>query len=49
LLAKLSDMKGQELVDVQEEGGELRLTFKNGKKYSLKVQDGKFVFSSGEE
>jgi hypothetical protein len=49
LLAKLSDMKGQELVDVQEEGGELRFTFKNGKNYSLKVQDGKFIFSSGEE
>jgi hypothetical protein len=49
LLAKLSDMKGQELVDVQEEGGELRFTFKNGRNYSLKVQDGKFIFSSGEE
>jgi hypothetical protein len=48
-LAKLSDMKGQELVDVQEEGGELRFTFKNGRNYSLKVQDGKFIFSSGEE
>jgi hypothetical protein len=42
-------MKGQELVDVQEESGELRFTFKNGKNYSLKVQDGKFIFSSGEE
>ena len=42
-------MKGQELVDVQEEGGELRFTFKNGKNYSLNVQDGKFIFSSGEE
>ena len=42
-------MKGQELVDVQEEGGDLRFTFKNGKKYSLKVQDGKFIFSSEEE
>jgi len=49
MLAKLSDMKGQEIVDVQEEGGELRFTFKNGKNYSLKVQDGKFIFSSGEE
>jgi hypothetical protein len=42
-------MKGQELVDVQEEGRELRFTFKNGKKYSLKVQDGKFIFRSEEE
>jgi hypothetical protein len=42
-------MKGQELVDVQEEGGDLRFTFKSGKKYSLKVQDGKFIFSSEEE
>lgn len=41
-------MKGQELVDVQE-GSELKFTFKTGKKYSLKVQDGKFIFSSGEE
>jgi hypothetical protein len=49
LLTNLSDMKGQELVDVQEEGGELRFTFKNGKKYSLKVQGEKFIFSSGEE
>jgi hypothetical protein len=48
-VAKLSDMKGQELVDVQEEGSELKFTFKTGKKYSLKVQDGKFIFSSGEE
>lgn len=42
-------MKGQELVDVQEESSEVKFTFKNGKKYSLKVQDEKFVFSSGED
>ena len=41
-------MKGQELVDVKEENNEIRFIFKNGKIYSLRVQDGKFVFGTEE-
>jgi hypothetical protein len=43
-MAELTEMKGQELVDIEEEGNELRLTFRNGKRYSLRVQEGRFVF-----
>lgn len=48
-MAELAEMKGQELVDVQEGGNEIRLTFKNGKKYSLKVQEGRFIFNSKDD
>jgi hypothetical protein len=48
-MAELAEMKGQELVDVQEGGNEIRLTFKNGKKYSLKVQEGRFIFNSEDD
>jgi hypothetical protein len=44
-MAKLSDMKGQELVDIKEEKSKIEFIFKGGKKYSLRVQEGKFVFS----
>ena len=45
-MAKLSDMKGQELVDIKEEKSKIEFIFKDGKKYSLRVQEGKFVFST---
>jgi len=48
-MAELAEMKGQELVDVQEAGNEISLTFKNGKKYSLKVQEGRFIFNSKDD
>lgn len=48
-MAELAEMKGQELVDVQEGGNEIRLTFKNGKKYSLKVQEGRFIFNTKDD
>jgi hypothetical protein len=48
-MAKLTEMKGQELIDIQEEGNEIKLAFKNGKIYSLKVQEGRFVFNSEED
>lgn len=48
-MAELAEMKGQELVDVQEGGNEIRLTFKNGKEYSLKVQEGRFIFNSEDD
>jgi hypothetical protein len=48
-MAELVEMKGQELVDVQEGRNEIRLTFKNGKKYSLKVQEGRFIFNSEDD
>jgi hypothetical protein len=48
-MADLVEMKGQELVDVQEGGNEISLTFKNGKRYSLMVQDGKFIFTSKDD
>jgi hypothetical protein len=48
-MAELAEMKGQELFDVQEGGNEIRLTFKNGKKYSLKVQEGRFIFNSEDD
>jgi hypothetical protein len=47
-MAELSEMKGQELVDIKEENNEIRFFFKNGKKYSLRVQEGKFVFGTEE-
>jgi hypothetical protein len=48
-MAELVEMKGQELIDVQEGGNEISLTFKNGKRYSLMVQDGKFIFTSNND
>lgn len=48
-MAELAEMKGQELVDVQEVGNEISLTFKNGKKYSLKVQEGRFIFNTKDD
>jgi hypothetical protein len=48
-MADLTEMKGQELIDVQEGGNEISLTFKNGKKYSLKVQEGRFIFNSKDD
>lgn len=45
-MVKLSDMKGQEVLDVQEGNGEIKFILKNGRKYLLKVQDDKFVFDS---
>jgi hypothetical protein len=47
-MTELSEMKGQELVDIKEENNEIRLIFKSKKVYSLKVHEGKFVFSTGE-
>jgi hypothetical protein len=44
-MTELSEMKGQELVDIKEENNEIRLIFKSKKVYSLKVHEGKFVFS----
>ena len=41
-------MKGLELVDIKEENNEIRFIFKNQKVYSLKVQEGKFVFRTEE-
>ncbi|HEY3525288.1 MAG TPA: hypothetical protein VGK47_03755 [Nitrososphaeraceae archaeon] len=48
-MAELAEMKGQELVDIQEGGNEIGLTFKNGKKYSLKVQEGRFIFNTKDD
>ena len=48
-MVELAEMKGQELVDVQEGGNEISLTFKNGKKYSLKVQEGRFIFNTKDD
>jgi hypothetical protein len=47
-MAELSEMKGQELVDIKEEDNEIRFIFKNRKIYSLRVQEGKFVFGTEE-
>jgi hypothetical protein len=47
-MAELSEMKGQELVDIKEENNEIRFIFKNRKIYSLRVQEGKFVFGTEE-
>jgi hypothetical protein len=48
-MAELAEMKGQELVDVQEEANEINLTFKTGKKYSLRVQEGRFIFNTKDD
>lgn len=48
-MAKLSDMKGQELVDIKEEKSKIEFIFKDGRKYLLSVQEGKFVFSTGDD
>jgi hypothetical protein len=48
-MAELAEMKGQELVDVQEGGNEISLTFKNGKRYSLMVREGRFIFTSKDD
>jgi hypothetical protein len=45
-MVEFSEMKGQELVDIKEENNEIRFIFKNKKVYSLRVQEGKFVFRS---
>jgi hypothetical protein len=42
-------MKGQELVDIKEEKSKIEFIFKDGKIYSLRVQEGKFVFSIGDD
>jgi|GEM_PF-1718654 hypothetical protein len=47
-MTELSEMKGQELVDIKEENNEIRLIFKGKKVYSLKVHEGKLVFSTEE-
>jgi hypothetical protein len=44
-MAKLSDMKGQELVDVKEQNDELILIFKNNT-YVLRLKEGKLAFES---
>ena len=46
-MAELAEMKGQELVDVQEEANEISLTFKTGKKY--KVQEGRFILNTKDD
>jgi hypothetical protein len=48
-MAKLSDMKGQELADIKEEKSKIKFIFKDGKKYSLRVHEGKFIFSTEDE
>ncbi|HYY67360.1 MAG TPA: hypothetical protein VE572_03325 [Nitrososphaeraceae archaeon] len=48
-MAKLSDMKGQELIDIKEEENKIEFIFKDGKKYSLRVHEGKFVFSTEDD
>jgi hypothetical protein len=48
-MAKISDMKGQELVDIKEEKNKIELIFKDGKKYSLRVHEGKFVFCTEDD
>jgi hypothetical protein len=48
-MAELAEMKGQELADVQEGENEISLTFKNGKKYSLKVQEGRFILNTKDD
>ena len=45
-MVEITEMKGQELADIEEEGNELRLTFRNGKRYLLRAQEGRFVFDS---
>ena len=47
-MTEMSEMKGQELVDIKEENNEIRFIFKNKKIYSLRVQEGKFVFGTEE-
>jgi hypothetical protein len=47
-MTELSEMKGQELVDIKEDNNEIRFIFKSKKVYSLKVHEGKFVFSTEE-
>jgi hypothetical protein len=47
-MTELSEMKGQELVDIKEENNEIRFIFKNKKIYSLRVQEGKFIFRTEE-
>ena len=48
-MAKLSDMKGQELIDIKEGENKIDFIFKDGKKYSLRVHEGKFVFSTEDD
>jgi hypothetical protein len=47
-MTELSEMKGQELVDIKEENNEIRFIFKSNKVYSLRVHDGRFVFRTEE-
>ena len=47
-MTEMSEMKGQELVDIKEENNEIRFIFKNKKVYSLGIQEGKFVFRTEE-
>jgi hypothetical protein len=47
-MTELSEMKGQELVDIKEENNKIRFIFKSKKVYSLRVHEGKFIFSTEE-
>jgi hypothetical protein len=47
-MTELSEMKGQELVDIKEGNNEIKFIFKSRKVYSLRVHEGKFVFSTEE-
>jgi hypothetical protein len=44
-MTELSEMKGEELVDIKEDNNEIRFIFKSKKVYSIRVHEGKFVFS----
>lgn len=42
-MATLEEMKGQELLDVHEDGNQIKLIFKNNR-YAIRVENGRFVF-----
>ena len=44
--AMFESVKGQELVDVEENNNELRLKFKDDKLFSIKVESGQLVVDS---
>jgi hypothetical protein len=45
-MVKFDGIKGQELLDVEENGGELTLIFKDNRYLFVKVIDGKLVCDS---